>query len=63
MFVRHSQDGKIIILIVYVDDIILIGNDLLEMNRLNQSLSLEFEIKDLGSLRYFLGMDVAWSKK
>ena len=63
MFVRHSQDGKIIILIVYVDDIILIGNDLLEMNRLNQSLSLDFEIKDLGSLRYFLGMDVAWSKK
>ena len=63
MFVRHSQDGKIIILIVYVDDIIIIGNDLLEMNRLNQSLSSVFEIKDLGSLRYFLGMDVARSKK
>ena len=63
MFVRHSQDGKIIVLIVYVDDIILIGNDMLEMNRLNQSLLSEFKIKDLGSLRYFLEMDVARSKK
>ena len=48
---------------MYVDDIILIGNDMLEMNRLNQSLLSEFEIKDLVSLRYFLGMDVARSKK
>ena len=63
MFVRHSQDGKIVVLIVYADDIILIENDLLEMNRLKQSFSSEFKIKNLGSLRYFLGMEVAWSKK
>ena len=50
-------------LIVYADDIILIENDLLEMNRLKQSFSSEFKIKNLGSLRYFLGMEVAWSKK
>ena len=63
MFVRHSQDGKIVVLIVYADDIILIENDLLEMNWLKQSFSSEFKIKNLGSLRYFLGMEVAWSKK
>ena len=63
MFVRHSQSGKMVVLIVYANDIILTGNDLLEMNRLKQSFSSEFEIKNLGSLRYFLGMEVTWSKK
>ena len=48
---------------MYIDDIILTGDDVLEMNRLKTSLSSTFEIKDLGSLRYFLGMEVARSKK
>ncbi|RVW18846.1 Retrovirus-related Pol polyprotein from transposon RE1 [Vitis vinifera] len=63
MFIKHSNDGKIAILIVYVDDIILIGDHVTEMDRLKKSLALEFEIKDLGSLRYFLGMEVARSKR
>ncbi|KAK2991799.1 hypothetical protein RJ640_013130 [Escallonia rubra] len=47
-----------IILIVYVDDIILA-----EMERLKQCLASEFEIKDLGSLKSFLGMEIARSRK
>ena len=34
MFFKHSQDGKISILIVYVDDMILTRDDVREMNRL-----------------------------
>ena len=63
MFFKHSTEGKIVILIVYVDDIILTGDDIEEMSRLKQSLAKEFEIKDLGQLRYFLGMEVARSNK
>jgi len=33
------------------------------MERLKRNLATEFEIKDLGSLKYFLGMEVARSKK
>ena len=57
MFFKHSQDGKISMLIVYADDIILIVDDICEMNRLKTSISSTFEIKDLGPLRYFLGVE------
>ena len=63
MFFKHSLDGKIAILIVYVDDIILIGDDEAEMINMKNTLSQEFEIKDLGALRYFLGMEVAQTSK
>lgn len=33
------------------------------MNRLRRSLTTEFEIKGLGHLKYFLGLEVAMSKK
>lgn len=48
MFFKHSQNMKISILIVYVDDIILTGNYVLKMNRLKTSISTKFEIKDQG---------------
>lgn len=65
MFYRHSKEGKIVILIIYVDDIILIYDDhvkLKRLKRLKRVLADNFEIKDLEALKYFLGMDFAWSK-
>ena len=47
MFVKHAAGGRIIVLIVYVDDIILSGNDEDEIKRLKRFLASEFEIKDL----------------
>lgn len=43
------------ILIVYVDDLILPGISIHEINFVKNSLDSKFKIKDLGSLRYFLG--------
>ncbi|KAL5548965.1 hypothetical protein UlMin_004196 [Ulmus minor] len=63
MFLKSSPEGKIAILIVYVDDIILIGNDAGEIVKLKKLLVAEFEIKDLSAVRYFLGMEVARSKE
>ncbi|KAK2993290.1 hypothetical protein RJ640_022129 [Escallonia rubra] len=61
--VLTESNGKLTILIVYVNDIILTGDDYEEMNRLKTILTKEFEIKDLGKLKYFLGMKVAHSNK
>lgn len=42
-----------------MDDIILIGDHMQEINTLKSVLAKEFEIKVLRSLRYFLGIDIA----
>lgn len=63
MFVKHSSSGKMAILIVYVDNIILTGDHDEEILKLNNFLAKEFEIKDLDNLKYFLGMEVARSKR
>lgn len=51
--------GNLTALIIYVDDMVVTGGDLEEVERLKDQLALEFEMKDLGSLKYFLGIKVA----
>lgn len=53
---HHRVKDKIAILIVYVDDIIITGNNLEEMERIKKHLAATFEMKDLGKLRFFLEM-------
>ena len=63
IFYRHTSHDKMVVLIVYVDDIILTGNDEGEMKNLKGKLVNNFQIKDLGMLKYFLGMEFARSKQ
>ena len=48
---------------MYVDDIILTGDYEEKINRLKNVADKEFEIKDLGALKYFLGMGDSRSRK
>jgi len=50
-------------LLVYVDDIILAGNSMEEIEHIKGLLHSTFKIKNLGELKYFLGIEVARSKK
>ncbi|XP_038897912.1 uncharacterized mitochondrial protein AtMg00810-like [Benincasa hispida] len=63
MFTKKFVSGKMAILIVYVDDIVISGDDASEIDILKRRMAEEFEIKDLGRLRYFLGMEVTRSKE
>ncbi|KAL4562118.1 hypothetical protein LXL04_034312 [Taraxacum kok-saghyz] len=63
MFFKHSKLGKITILIVYVDDIIVTGDDEQEIKEVKNIMSKEFQVKDLGAPKYFLGMEFARSSK
>lgn len=50
--------GLIVYLLVYVNDIIVIGNNSEGVDGVIQGLSLRFSLKDLSALNYFLGVQV-----
>ena len=62
VFVHHSSTSTIV-LIVYVDNIIISGSDYAGIADLKRYLVLQFHTKDLGSLCYFLGIEVARSSQ
>ncbi|XP_057723476.1 uncharacterized mitochondrial protein AtMg00810-like [Arachis stenosperma] len=57
LFIRRSERG-VVLLLVYVDDIIITGDYIDGISDLKASLHRTFVMKDLGSLGYFLGLEV-----
>jgi hypothetical protein len=55
------QGSSFVILLVYVDDIILASNDSQAISQLTVFLNNQFKLKDLGPLKFFLGLEVARS--
>ena len=53
-------EGKLLIILLYVDDLILTGDELLILS-CKEDLAREFEMKDLGLLHYFLGLEI-WQR-
>ncbi|XP_019435884.1 PREDICTED: uncharacterized protein LOC109342338 [Lupinus angustifolius] len=62
LFIKHVSSSFTAIL-VYVDDLILTGNNMIEITEIKKLLDNEFSIKDLGELKKFLGMEIAQSSK
>jgi len=53
-----SVGTDIFYLLIYVDDILLTGNNFTMLHRLIQLLSSEFKLRDLDAVHYFLGIEV-----
>ncbi|CAJ2660326.1 unnamed protein product [Trifolium pratense] len=59
LFVKKvdNNDG-ILIVSIYVDDLIVTGNNLVHINTFKQSMMNRFAMSDLGKMKYFLGVEV-----
>ena len=53
-----ENDGKILIVVFYVDDLIFVGSDVSLIVDFKAVMKSEFEKIDLGLLRYILGIEV-----
>jgi len=58
LFVKTSSNGKFLIISLYVDDLIFTGNDESMFAEFKKSMMVEFDMTDLGKMKYFLGVEV-----
>ncbi|KAI3494584.1 hypothetical protein L1887_40716 [Cichorium endivia] len=54
-----DKNGVYIAILIYVDDVLIVGNNLDRIQQTKRRLDDAFSIKDLGQLKYFLGIEVA----
>ncbi|KAL1193518.1 Retrovirus-related Pol polyprotein from transposon RE2 [Cardamine amara subsp. amara] len=57
LFTRKGPTG-IVAVLIYVDDLIITGDDIEGVSLLKRNLKESFDIKDLGELKYFLGIEM-----
>ncbi|GKF39932.1 putative reverse transcriptase, RNA-dependent DNA polymerase, LTR copia-type gag-polypeptide [Tanacetum coccineum] len=51
--------GVYVAILIYVDDVIIVGNNTKEIQQTKKELDEEFSIKNHGPLKYFIGIEVA----
>ena len=57
MYVKKTGAGLVVI-VIYVDDLIVTGDNVNAIGMLKKQLHSEFDMKNLGELCYFLGIKV-----
>jgi len=62
LFIR-KHENTFTTLLIYVDDILIVGNNMKDIQAVKSSLNAAFSIKDLGQLIFFLGLEIAITKK
>lgn len=60
LFIQHSTTS-FTSLLIHVDDVFVAGNNLEFINNIKSTLQKHFHIKDLGILKYFLGLEITRS--
>lgn len=59
VFVNKFFDGEFIILLLYMDDMLIVGRDTSKIDKLKKELSKSFKMKDLGFANQILGIKIS----
>ena len=62
LFVKEKE-SRLVIVLVYVDDLIIIGDLSEEIQRTRENFSVRFQMKELEELKHFLGLEVERTKE
>ena len=60
---KRIQGTKVVFLVLYADDILLIGNDIEVLSSVKGWLQKNFDMKDLGEVNYILGIKLLRDRK
>ena len=63
VYLKRKNDGSYIILLLYVDDMLVAGSNMQEINVLKRKLANSFAMKDLGAAKQILGMRITRDRK
>jgi len=59
----RMDDGKIINVLVYLDDLLLVASSLAAIYKVKDALHERFEMKDLGEAKVILGLEIRRDKQ
>ena len=63
VFIKRFLNDQFIILLLYVDDMLIVGQDEKKIALLKEELEKSFAMKDLGQAKQILGMHVSRDRK
>jgi ATP-binding cassette subfamily B (MDR/TAP) protein 1 len=63
VFVKRFDDGEFIILLLYVDDMLIVGQNNEKISKLKADMKKHYAMKDLGSAKHILGMSIRRGRK
>lgn len=63
VYVKAENETDLLLVCLYVDDLLVTGSDTTEIERFKGNMKSEFKMTDLGSLTYFLGIELVYTNK
>ncbi|MCO5600767.1 hypothetical protein L7F22_054882 [Adiantum nelumboides] len=63
LYVKRQPNGQLIMLILYVDDMLIVGHSKKDIADLKTKLKSKFDMKDLGAANHILGMRITQDRK